>query len=68
YRGFTFTCRIKEGVAEIIGGSAVVDHGDVASKTYQRHKVHKANALSTSQFKIETDAMYNLEMTFYPTE
>ncbi|KAJ1395551.1 hypothetical protein B484DRAFT_407569, partial [Ochromonadaceae sp. CCMP2298] len=68
YRGFTFTCRIKEGLAEIVGGSAVAGYGDVASKRYAEHKVHVANTLQRSQLQIETDEQYNLEMTFYPTE
>ncbi|KAJ1402756.1 hypothetical protein B484DRAFT_437545, partial [Ochromonadaceae sp. CCMP2298] len=38
YRGFTFTCRIEEGVAEIVGGSAVAGYGDVASRRYAQYK------------------------------
>jgi hypothetical protein len=68
YRGFTFTCRIKEGVAQIVGGSAVAGYGDVASKKYKKHKVHVPNALPNSQLMIETDELYDFEMTFYPTE
>ncbi|KAJ1429452.1 histidine kinase-like ATPase [Ochromonadaceae sp. CCMP2298] len=68
YRGFTFTCRVKEGVAEIIGGSQAAGYGDVASKKYAQYKEYVANAHESSQLQIETDDQYNLEMTFYPTE
>ncbi|KAJ1416956.1 histidine kinase-like ATPase, partial [Ochromonadaceae sp. CCMP2298] len=68
YRGFTFTCRIEEGVAQILGGSYAEGYGDVASKKYAQHKVYVASAHHGSQFAIEMDDEYNLEMTFYPTE
>ncbi|KAJ1427491.1 hypothetical protein B484DRAFT_75574 [Ochromonadaceae sp. CCMP2298] len=68
YHGFTFTCRIKEGVAEIVGGSQAEGYGDVASKKYAQYKQYVANAHQSSQLQIETDEQYNLEMTFYPTD
>ncbi|KAJ1425873.1 hypothetical protein B484DRAFT_464385 [Ochromonadaceae sp. CCMP2298] len=55
YGGSTFTCRINEGLAEIIGGSEVEGYGDVAGKRFAKYKVFVPNALSDSQFKIESD-------------
>jgi hypothetical protein len=68
HRGTTFTARINKGVAEIIGGSEAVGYGDMASKDYASYKRVVANAVQSSRFEIETDAEYNLEITFYPTE
>ncbi|KAJ1406156.1 hypothetical protein B484DRAFT_404234, partial [Ochromonadaceae sp. CCMP2298] len=68
HRGFTLTCRIKNGVAKMIGGSIAAGYGDVASRSYAQHKVHVADALQSSQSQGETDEEYNLDITFYPTE
>ncbi|KAJ1422200.1 hypothetical protein B484DRAFT_433045, partial [Ochromonadaceae sp. CCMP2298] len=47
YGGSTFTCRIKEGMAEILGGSEVVGYGDLASKRFAEYKVLR-NLISNS--------------------